>query len=265
MWSARAIRPMPVQRSGGIEYRHGSAIVAWRIAVEALAPPLGGRAIVFRRNAMVRRTAGRAVVSVAKERALRAGAVIEAAGPFRSWLGDHAEIDNRAGRGRARHCIDGARWRAGKRRHARADAAAARTAKPRTTRHERRQSRAGQWSHALSREAYCSSTPERVAAAPWPLSRTTISDGVGMDAAVCGRERQPLRERRKDGMSSEAWQGQLKGCRPSASKDIRRRHARIAPRGRSFEHEGPTGIHGMRWVGLNAARAKFDARRDERQ
>ena len=51
--------------------------------------------------------------------------------------------------------------RAGKRCHARADAAAARTAKPRATRHERRLSRAGQWSHALCREAYCSSTPEQ--------------------------------------------------------------------------------------------------------
>ena len=148
---------MPVLRfgrSGGIEYRHGSAIVAWRIAVEALAPPLGGRAIVFRRNAMVRRTAGRAVVSVAKERALRAGAVIEAAGPFRSWLGDHTEIDNRAGRGeRAIASME--------RDGAQASAATPVPMQPqlgrrsrRTTRHERRQSRAGQWSHALCREAY---------------------------------------------------------------------------------------------------------------
>jgi len=40
----------------------------------------------------------------------------------------------------------------------------------------------------------------------------------------------PRRPRyRKDGMSGRGVAGRLKGCRPSASKDIRRRHARIAP------------------------------------
>ena len=147
---------------------------------------------------------------------------------FAPLSGDHAGIDNRAGRGRARHCIDGARWRAGKRRHARADAAAARTAKPRTTRHERRQSRAGQWSHALCREAYCSSTPERVAAAPWPLSRTTSGDGVGMDAAVGRRHERANSEGRTSPDACFLGEQERRARRSSRPPRVSRR--RVLPR-----------------------------------
>jgi len=62
--------------------------------VEALAPALGRRAIVFRRDAMWC-VDGRTRRCIRGEgwRALRAGPAIEAARPFRSWFRDHAEIE----------------------------------------------------------------------------------------------------------------------------------------------------------------------------
>ncbi len=75
------------------------------------------------------------------------------------------------------------------------------------------------------------------------------------------RDAQGVAAALKDGMSSQGVAGVRRQVVGPPRRTTCVEGARgYQPRGRSFEYEGPTVTHGMRWVGLNAA---CDIRREE--